>query len=399
MKKKYYVYQFLCSFMPIYPLYTLLFESKGFSIAQISLLFSIWTIPCIVLEIPSGVIADWWSRKNMLVLGSIFQALGFLCWLFSNEFEMYAIGFVFWGISGACCSGSKEALLYDTLKEHGSEAEFEKIYGRGEFISCMASVIACFLGGILAKWIGIEIALLISVLSAAISIFVACGFEEKKIFHGTKEKKRLFQEMGRDLKFFHHRNGILFVMILYLVIVGTCGVLDEYDQLIVSDLGFSFVFIGLWASIRKIFEGVGSFITPIVEQLLQKICHIHSKFGKIAVIGTVSALLLIGVAQIHKTWTIVFYAGYYFMIAICAIMTEDMLQQQIEEEGRSTIHSVVSLMMNLFGLLMYSILGDLFGSQGLFPGLQWVAIALLGFGFVGSILWMLCERKKRSCIQ
>ena len=108
--KRIYLYELFHSFMPIYAVSALLFQSNGIDVFQISLLLAINTIPCIVLEIPSGILADRWSRKNLLVIASLLKALGFTCWLISSHFFMYAIGYICWGISSAFCSGTKEAL-------------------------------------------------------------------------------------------------------------------------------------------------------------------------------------------------------------------------------------------------------------------------------------------------
>ena len=97
----------------------------------------------------------------------------------------------------------------------------------------------------------------------------------------------------------------------------------------------------------------------------------------ITILGVIAVSFLGVSAYVHQSWSICLYAGYYFLIAICKIMTEDYLQQRIEGEGRSTIHSIVSLALNLFGFLLYGILGVLFGCLGLFGGIVILSLVML----------------------
>ncbi|NLT15230.1 MAG: MFS transporter, partial [Clostridiales bacterium] len=126
---RYNIHLFFREFVLLYPVYMLLFESKGLSDLDVSLLLIIWSVSVFILEVPSGIMADRWSRKNMIVLGTAFKVGGFVIWMFAGSFFAFALGFVFWGIQEAFCSGSTEALLFDTLKENGREDDYEKYAG------------------------------------------------------------------------------------------------------------------------------------------------------------------------------------------------------------------------------------------------------------------------------
>lgn len=102
--------------MPIYPVYILMFKANGLSLTQISFLLAIWFLSVVSLEIPTGVLADHWSKKTMLIIGGLYKAIGYISWFFSESFALFALGFILWGISESFCSGSEEALLYDNLK-------------------------------------------------------------------------------------------------------------------------------------------------------------------------------------------------------------------------------------------------------------------------------------------
>lgn len=66
MLNKIYLYKFLDDLVLIYPFYVLMFTDFGISPAQIGILLAVWSITSFALEIPSGAIADKYSRKNIL---------------------------------------------------------------------------------------------------------------------------------------------------------------------------------------------------------------------------------------------------------------------------------------------------------------------------------------------
>src|SRR5687768_2625779 len=89
--------QFFEGFVPVMALYAIMFERVGgMSLQQIGLLFSIWSLAYLCVELPSGVLADYWSRRKVLMLGGLLRALGFGVWILWPTFLGYAIGFALW---------------------------------------------------------------------------------------------------------------------------------------------------------------------------------------------------------------------------------------------------------------------------------------------------------------
>jgi MFS family permease len=67
----------LADVVPLYPLYALLFADTGMSGAQISALFAIWSAVGVIAEVPSGALADRFSRRACLVAAGVLQACGY----------------------------------------------------------------------------------------------------------------------------------------------------------------------------------------------------------------------------------------------------------------------------------------------------------------------------------
>ena len=137
-----YVYSFFDEFILLYPFYAVLFADTGLTTAEISSLFVIWSITSVVLEIPSGVLADLISRRLLLVIGPLLSAAGFALWVFAPSYPAFAAGFVLWGVKGALESGAVEALVYEELDRHGAASRYATVRGRSRTAALVATALA-----------------------------------------------------------------------------------------------------------------------------------------------------------------------------------------------------------------------------------------------------------------
>ena len=74
----YCLHRFFLDLGLIYPVYLLLLQRQGLSYVQISVLLSVWAGSALLLELPSGILADLWSRKAIIALSMVLKAGGFL---------------------------------------------------------------------------------------------------------------------------------------------------------------------------------------------------------------------------------------------------------------------------------------------------------------------------------
>lgn len=374
--KKYYFYKFFEELMPIYPLYLLLFESKHLSVSQISLLLIIWSLPVVLLEIPSGIIADQWSRKNLLVLGSMFKVLCFLIWLYSNSFLPFAIGFIFWGISSAFCSGSEEALIFDSLKANDNEQNFENVLSRGRFLSGLSFTLSSIAGGFIATHWGISITLMFSIIAGLICVSLSLTFKEVNFYKDSKLhiNSKSHETLVKAFRFFFHHKQLLLFALLSTFVIGTAGILDEYDQLIAKEYGLPIVLIGIWTSCRSLLVALGSILAPFIKKVIVKVLHVRTPIYIVSIICLIASILLGLSGLIHHILIMFFYGLYFLLMSSGSILQEDYFQQQIEDEGRSTVHSIVSLVYNLYCMLFYALLILIFTQMDLFGSLILISV-------------------------
>ena len=139
-------------FSLVMPIIVLFYQDHGLGLQDIFILKSVFSIVAVVLEIPSGYLADVWGRKKCLVLGSILFFSGYVCYSFTGTFAAFIIAEVLLGIGQTLVNGADSALLYDTTEYYKKEDLYLKYEGRITMIGNFAEAAAGIFGGLLAVY-------------------------------------------------------------------------------------------------------------------------------------------------------------------------------------------------------------------------------------------------------
>ena len=70
--------------------------ARGFSLPQIGFAETVFHITSLLFELPSGVLADVFGRKNMLILSSIMRMISNVIMIFSRSFASICPSMVFY---------------------------------------------------------------------------------------------------------------------------------------------------------------------------------------------------------------------------------------------------------------------------------------------------------------
>ena len=133
-------------FNMVMPIMLLFYKSNGLGSYELFVLKAIYSVAVVVMEIPSGWMADVWGRKKTLILGSILGSLGFLIYSFSYDFWAFVAAEIVLGIGLSFISGADSALLYDSLKADNRTDKYTREEGRitsaGNFAEAIAGVVS-----------------------------------------------------------------------------------------------------------------------------------------------------------------------------------------------------------------------------------------------------------------
>jgi MFS family permease len=133
------------------PVEKLFLDQIGFTPTTLGIMAAAYAGVVPLLEVPSGILADRWSRRGVLIIGNIGAALSVLIGGLSTNVTTYLVAAILLGVYFAMQSGTVESIVYDTvLEETGTSDAFEVILGRIRMVTSAALVLGALAGGALA---------------------------------------------------------------------------------------------------------------------------------------------------------------------------------------------------------------------------------------------------------
>lgn len=317
----------------------------------------------IALEVPSGVIADRWSRRKMLILSGIFFSACYSLWVFSNSFWLFLLGFFFRTLGGTFASGTKQAYIYDFLKQRGAEERFEKIWGRGNALRTLGIGLAVGFGGFLS-----EVSFSLTAFLSAVSVFttsvIAFIWPEVRATESTEEVK-YWQFIKDSVKTVTNNKVLLKLMLYTAIVLAWFANLEEFNDVYLNFLGYPRSMIGL---IFAVAAGTQSLVSSLAYRFKD------NSWMMIKLSVVVGSAVLIAAAFIRHR----IMAGGVLLLGVIyefiSVLKEGIIQKETQSYQRATVSSLSEFIMNL---LPYQIV---FGFIANHHGLQF------GYGVFGVFI-------------
>jgi MFS family permease len=138
-----------------YPVLAVLFTDLGLRLEQYVLLNAVWAAAIVLLEVPSGALADVIGRKRLLVFSASLMVMEMGILLFAPKdggmllFALCLLNRFLSGTSEAAASGADEAIAYDSLPVEGRQAAWDDVLAAAMRWRAAGFLIAMTLGGLL----------------------------------------------------------------------------------------------------------------------------------------------------------------------------------------------------------------------------------------------------------
>lgn len=243
----------------------------GLTPLQLVLVGTALEVSAFLFEVPTGVVADVYSRRLSIIIGYFLMGAGFLVEGFFPAFLPIILAQVIWGLGYAFTSGASEAWISDEIGEENANRLFLRATRFGLYASLLGIGLAPFIGAQNAampiRWGGLGIIFIGIVLSLTMP---ETGFEPT-----PKEDRDNWQQMVHTFK-----EGIAAVrarprLIAVLSVGLFYGLYSEgFDRLWVKHIIDSFelpaIFAGNQIAFFSALKIVGTVATIIVIHPIEK---------------------------------------------------------------------------------------------------------------------------------
>ncbi len=352
--RAFYGYSFFSHLLPLYAVYTIIINDEFQSPLILSTLLAVWSLTVVVLEVPSGALADYWNKKHVALLGQASKILTCLIWFLFRSYPAFLIGFVFWGIQESFCSGSVDALLYEESARHGGESAYERHYSWCYRLTTIAVTLAIFSGAYLYR-VRPALVFISSIITSSIGFAFTMLFpvrppapdERKKHGYFGIIRNALVQSRGNPL--------ILRLFVFSIGYLTVFGVIEEYIPVFLQSLDQSAMLFGLSLTLIMAAQTLGGFIS---QRLGLKTERAQYLFACLACI----ALGLIRFTARDVSIALLFLS--FIVIGVLEIKLSSALNNAIRGE-RATVLSLQSLSVNAAAVLLSLGIGAIADAAGL----------------------------------
>jgi predicted MFS family arabinose efflux permease len=232
------------------PVEKLFMNDIGFDAASVGLMAAAYAAVVPIIEIPSGILADRWSRRGVLVVATTALMLCSLIGGLSDDVTTYIVSALVLGVYFAMYSGTMDAIVYDTvLEETGGSASFEKRIGRVRLVESVTLVSSSLVGGWLAGLTSTRLMYFLTVPFAAVSIVAYLRFAEPRL-HRSEARTSLRSHVALTYRTLTRRGQLLPIVALAVLASLILQVIFEFGPLWLVALAASAVLYGpYWAGL------------------------------------------------------------------------------------------------------------------------------------------------------
>ncbi|SER59608.1 Major Facilitator Superfamily protein [Lentzea xinjiangensis] len=301
------------------------------------MLLAIWSLTAVVFEVPSGALADRFSRRGCLVASGVLQAAGYAAWVLFPSFWGFAAGFVLWGLGGTLQSGAFEALLYDGLAANGDEDRYGRLNARVDTIELIAQVPVAVMATALFSLGGYRLAGWVSVAMCLASSVIAARFPEPPRGSGGDDEPGYLATLRTGLReAVPVRRAVLAVALVYAI-----DAIEEYFTLLAHDWHVPTVWVPLATIGVPLTGAAGAALAGRLPWRGWVLFASGAVLVAAAVLAVPAAIVLVGL----------FYGLYRFVL----VHVETELQHRIGSDARATVTSVAAIGSEFVAFAVYGL--------------------------------------------
>ncbi|WP_057828190.1 MFS transporter [Liquorilactobacillus cacaonum] len=387
MKIKYYqnirysYYYSFFSFFGITGLWVIYLQDAGLTLLEVGLCESVFHIASFLFEIPSGLLADRFSYKTVLIAGRFMAILSVIIMLIAHSFLLFAFSFILSAFSYNLQSGTIDALMYDSLIEENKTQDFPEIISKSEIIFEFADTIGVTVAGFFVHWhfeLTYVIAILVGVLAMISIIFIKEPLQVSKN-QEIQDHQTIIELIKSSWSVLKREKSLRSLMIYQGIIDLICTSYYYYYQSVMKDSNFSGASISILMVVSSVIAIIAiSWIPKITAHFKQFIIlrWLKGPFLVVALLlifrNTVLLLLLFMIFRAVSAASGPLFSNYY--------------NELIESKQRATLLSVASVIFSAFMIVLFPLIGWLIDRTSFSITFGMIGVILISFGIVKKIV-------------
>ncbi len=325
------------------------------SATSVSLVTLFAFLPTVLLSPVSGVLADKYDRRLLMIIGDGLSALGLIfiliCYI-QNNLSLFIIlmGLLFSSVWSSLLDPAYKATVSDLLESD----EYSKASGLIQLSGAAKYLISPLLAGLFLVKFDLSFILMIDICTIVVTVIIVVivrkSFSKKLTYNKNNDSIiKLFREGWEVLK---HRQAILLLIVILSITTFFIGTIQTlYTPFLLSltsvlNLGIVQSVSAISLLIVSIYLGIKPIKSKLVKIISVSLCLMG---GTIVILGTLSNIVIITITSFLIFATIPFIN----------VSVEVLIRNNVENQIQGRVWGVISLLSQLGYLFAYLLAGPL----------------------------------------
>jgi|GEM_PF-3246657 len=337
--------------------------SHGITLAQVGAIISLALIFQLIIEVPTGLLADHIGRSKVIFIGSLLHVASITVFAQATTFWLFLIAALLQAAGWALISGADEAFIYDSLRQHNLEKTLRKVLSKVSIADESGTWVGLLLSALFIHFYSIHTSLLLAGLLLTISLGVAL-FTLKEPPKPEGEALPIKPSLGTFAK----KHKLFIIFSLAMAFLYESGRLLWQPQLL--HLGFQTNQLSILYACLGLFSIAGAHAAGHKR--------IQSSAQILIWLGLIQVLSLAAFATEQKILSLAGIALFLFIEKIRRVIQSDWINSHVTSSLRATILSMNNLTQSVGGALFAVIIGSA-AVQSYTLGF----VSLIGINFIG----------------
>ena len=261
-----FIAKFLLNVVFWYSIEKLFMTTIGFDMAMIGVMAAVYSVMSVTMEVPSGILADRWSRKGVMILAAVSIAISGAIGAISYSVPIFLLSAVFWGFFDAFASGTAESMIYDSLlEEQGHAKNYRKIQGWFQVVGGVALFVSSLLGGFIGYHLGLREVFALSIIPAVCAIIALLVFKETSIQKESQDS-HLFVHIKQTFAAVFRNPNLVWILASLLALAQVSSLIGEMYQMWYIAIGAPITLYGIAGGIILSTYGIGGLVTQFISR-------------------------------------------------------------------------------------------------------------------------------------
>ena len=375
---------------------------RDLDLFQISLLFGVYSVTTMAMELPFGGLTDTIGRKPVFLVAVLASMISLVVFLFSQNFYVLSISFAFIGFGRALRSGMLDVWFVENFKVMAPNVDIQPALAKAQWANAMGLALGAICGGHLPDAFG-DVALRFGFSAYDISyaaslvmmVFLFCvtiflikeeprPLTPKALWGGVKNVPSIIK--GASILAVTQPTLLLLLIAVALTLMATNPVEVFWPTQVKNMLnaGHANTTIGILTAVYFTAIALGAALSPRVNRMFGR----QNAVTLSAALACLLALQIILACQSNITGFVLVFTLFSLVLGVMETPASSLLHSCVENHQRSTLLSLRSLVQQLgaaFGLMVVGVF-----AQSYTVSIAWiVAAAFLGLAVI--LIWLLTK--------